>query len=814
MTITVAQITSLANEVKAKTIDLQSRLDAIQEQLDALYEADPTPSDAMDTFNELVEERDAISEEWNSYSGYSELLDLYAQANSSVKTNPAVEEALFDDDPDDLGVQARATELVNFARSQKNGDEEGEASFVTVKEKIEEAEQGDAETDNTGSSPEDGDNTPNEDLGNNTQTTPEFPSDGTSPARRLKNPLGWFSSYTYQISLYMVSPQGYTEFVGNGKRALPTAGQYYIIAQSGGVKKDKRPPGSPYDFYIDNVRMSAAVGISENQSQTFTQNIDFTIMEPYGFTFVSKLKDAAEDLLKANQNQAGDYDEIKNDTKQLFIIGIRFFGYDSNGNIMSAANSYDGRTLDPAYNQTTSQGLFERYFDVRIQEFKFNIDGRAVTYNIKTTALGPSEAAGIKRGMADDPITLEGTTVEDMLTDLMKKLNTIQDKRKEGNEKYQKTEYNVLFDNIPGADKIFTATMVTPEDKEKSQWPNAKTKNSQDSNESVSVKAVPDSTKRQMQFRRSTPILQIINQIILQSSYLGDALNLVYKSKLEPAENENQNELKVNTKQSVAWYNCTPELTNPRWDSTTSDWAYDISYIIKPYETPVNSSAYANKGTNYPGPFKRYDYWYTGENSEIIQYSQTQDNTFFNVALNPEVSKNGKGQGGNADIPNVMGKPQTYNTMGKLDKGLQAQANYTTNISDPGAVAKAKITILGDPDYLMDPSESSQGLGEEFRKYFGVDGFTINPTSGQIFIEVDFKQAVDYDTNLGFLVLNDNLVFWDYPARIKKIVKGISYRVNSVQSTFNGGKFTQTLDCVLNTFDDAEPEPDKDRTTE
>ena len=33
-----------------------------------------------------------------------------------------------------------------------------------------------------------------------------------APGRRLKNPLGALSSYTYQLSLYMITPEAYDAF--------------------------------------------------------------------------------------------------------------------------------------------------------------------------------------------------------------------------------------------------------------------------------------------------------------------------------------------------------------------------------------------------------------------------------------------------------------------------------------------------------------------------------------------------------------------------------------------------------------------------
>jgi hypothetical protein len=65
-----------------------------------------------------------------------------------------------------------------------------------------------------------------------------------APGRRLKNPLGALSSYTYQLSLYMITPDAYDAFNAGGRRDINTlssatgetggAGEY-LIAQSGGI---------------------------------------------------------------------------------------------------------------------------------------------------------------------------------------------------------------------------------------------------------------------------------------------------------------------------------------------------------------------------------------------------------------------------------------------------------------------------------------------------------------------------------------------------------------------------------------------------
>jgi hypothetical protein len=117
---------------------------------------------------------------------------------------------------------------------------------------------------------------------------------------------------------------------------------------------------------------------------------------------------------------------------------------------------------------------------------------------------------------------------------------------------------------------------------------------------------------------------------------------------------------------------------------------------------------------------------------------------------------------------------------------------------DPGAYAKAKISILGDPDYLAQETPSS--INQVYKQFYKSDGFTINPNGGHVFIEIDFKEAVDYKNSDGLMDINSSIYFWNYPPSVANKIKGVSYMVLEIEHTFKGGKFEQTLNCSINTF--------------
>jgi len=213
--------------------------------------------------------------------------------------------------------------------------------------------------------------------------------------------------------------------------------------------------------------------------------------------------------------------------------------------------------------------------------------------------------------------------------------------------------------------------------------------------------------------------------------------------------------------------------------------------LIQPYDTPYVRSAYITKRTPYYGPTKRYDYWFTGKNSEVISYEQQFDNLFNTIALDPKAS------GIDSDVPIMTNTPQQADRTGKPNEGKEAQNSYTTSLYTAEDASKIKFKILGDPDYLIQPP----GTGEVYNKFYRADGYTINPTSGQVFVEINFREPEDYDSNTGLLSINDSITFFNR-SNLTPVVKGggVSYIVKNVVHTFSSGKFQQDLELALNPF--------------
>lgn len=646
--------------------------------------------------------------------------------------------------------------------------------------------------------------------------TPAAKTSKPKPGRRLQNPLGDFSSYTYQLTLYMITPDAYDAFIASGRKTINVltgqnatgeSGGAFIIAQSGGVNNtsSKRAPGFELDYYIDDLKIVSNTNGKETQTASNVSEMSFNIYEPYGFSFISKLKFAGEALQKKSKTR--NFEGLQNPSKQFFILGVRFQGYDKNGKVV---DSSDG-------------GVFQTFYDIMLTGIKFKIDGRATTYNITAASLPPATAMGIKRSRIDRGATIVANTVREAIDGegegvegLLTKLNKTQQDSLKNKSIEIPNVYKVRFIGNKeelGFRELENASIVSKADLDKSKWRMSNIKNQSGVNDSTATAAKPDSTKRQIVFPSDTPILQAISQIIAQSSYLEEAMKVVYTDNLEPdSGSDSDDEIKPDTNKTIRWYNLSSEVKCLGWDNKVGDFAFEITYVIQPYDTPVVMSAYTNAAAKYYGPHKRYEYWYTGKNSEILNYEQTLNNAYFNVAIAP--SGDGSSQGGPTDVSTAPNKRQNQSRVGKLDVGMEAQNSYMTSLFDPGSYAEARVTIMGDPDFLV--QESPGSVNDVYNQFYGTDGYRINANGGQVFIEINFNEAQDYSNTTGLLSINESILFWKYPSAILKDIAsrggGISYMVIKVVSSFKGGKFTQDLGCTINTFGGESDEVASDST--
>ena len=673
-----------------------------------------------------------------------------------------------------------------------------------------------------------------------------------SGSRRTYNPLAQLSSYSYIITLYMISPDAYKAFIDSGRKkidalskATPVGegspnveGGALIVARTGGNNTTDRIGNM--DYFIDNLRMSSYINTKTTGAAiAAVSEISFTISEPYGFRFITDLKNAVKRLQA--QSTSASYKSMTSLFKQFFILGIKYYGYDADGNLIKGTDKLYGNMVDPL----GGDGLFENFYDIQIQDFRFRLTGDTVTYNVTAAVPVTQNVLGVKRGRIPTGATVQGKTVEDALigeyglfTNLNKKE---EDKLKNGNVTYP-NKFSVVF--MGEAEQLIKKSpLVTSNDLEKARFGDPLLNTTKEVNE-TQAQSPPDTTSRILSFGHDTSIISAIETIIKKSAYMVDALNTLYTNAKEPNPSQKNYEQINQEPQTLRWFTVTSDIKKVDWDPKTNDWAYDLVYIIQVYDIPSMETPYYSTTSKYRGPHKRYDYWFTGQNSEVLDLDFTLDNTYFlsimgfpNKNTQPSASTPGNretntdqrqttgpaaGNGNStANSTGLKNDPQAPNNQGPSEKnasgggefsvapgivnnadkssslgvGLEAENTVATYLYDPQAFSTARLQIIGDPDFLV--RDSTTTINSLYNQYYNTDGFTPNANGGQVFVEIGFKEGVDYRDTDGLLNINDNILFLTYPDYVKKISENrIVYMVAQVDSLFNRGRFTQTLSLV------------------
>jgi hypothetical protein len=253
----------------------------------------------------------------------------------------------------------------------------------------------------------------------------------------------------------------------------------------------------------------------------------------------------------------------------------------------------------------------------------------------------------------------------------------------------------------------------------------------------------------------------------------------------------------------ITWHNITMEAV-PRvgeYDYKRNDFAYDIRYIISPY-TVTNFDSKYFPIPKFNGLHKSYKYWFTGQNTAVLDYQAT-----FNSLYNMTVS--GSEPGNNAteairrkytasmrEIPTyVYQSSSSESRTGADGKGNEISSNAAQYLYSPSDLATTKLRIVGDPGWIQQGSLSS-GVNTATFDYRGFlpDG-TINFDSQQVMFEIAWQRPEDYNINTG---LADP---YDSPGGgPREPLQSFVYQARKCVSEFRQGKFEQTIEGSLYNF--------------
>lgn len=666
------------------------------------------------------------------------------------------------------------------------------------------------------------------------------------------NILDQFSSYTYQISVYLLSPLQYQQFVTTKKKII---NGYNLLFQSGGAPTNTsgfqaalapggqtffendgtasstagapsaaqadagRSPAFPLDFYIQectitNLMQGKGTGMSHSAAA-----LKFTVIEPVGITLIDRIYQAVQDIAPADNRGKVNYANAQ------YLMIVRWFGYDQNGKIVSGSAG-----------NTDPRAAVEKYIPFVINRINWRVNTKATEYEFDCTPVSQIIASGTRRGVVPYDIQLSDGTVGGVLAGnlnlalppsgsnpgnatldaenrrqreaegftepapakanaartpntvvkqgLMAAMNDFNQKLVQ-DKKYQiADQYEIVF--APGAEAIRDASIVLPDRRLTPVGASART-NAQAVNPATTSVQNTINTKS---IAAGQPIVQVIDQIIRNSSYItNQALSRFNEDNTQEPNSDNKE-----PKKPVDWYRINFEAVpiGSEQDLQRNDYAYKIRYVISPYRLDYYDSKYFPRGL-FRGVHKSYNWIFTGQNTAIIDYSETL-NTAYNMLISGSSPANSAAETERRKVASTLREIMTYTYgpgSGESRQGSDGRANEpSANMADSlygGAdLANTKLTIIGDPAWLQQGSLSGTILEQlSLDPSFLSDG-TINFDAEQICFEVYWRRPSDYDLQTGLVDRGQEA------PPISRV-----YVASKVTSTFRQGQFTQVIDGLL-----------------
>jgi hypothetical protein len=724
------------------------------------------------------------------------------------------------------------------------------------------------------------------------------------------NILDNYASYTYNVSIYLMSPSDYKQLMRTKKKSISG---YQLLMASGGaptgagvspatyetnvnyateqqLSSYQRNQFFPLDYYLDDIKLKSICPGKGSQGAHNVFEMSFKIFEPNGITLLDNLYAATQQYVGANTGTGK-----QNYAAQNYLMVVRFYGYDENGNLVAPKNvGSDG--------QTDSKSIVEKFIPFQFTAVKFKIANRVTEYDC--TAVCPQNviASGQARGVIPYNIELTSTTLKNLLTgNITYSTNQSNAGLSEGREANQtaataaRTGVNLANGSAGGGrgsandprrldapsnnsvpfsevDIMGNQTGIpsVAEDSQTVDGPvpttvagNSPTQNAAPAKVSAApnpsivaglanalnkfqqekvadgtftypdeyeivivepalqnasvrppgqtdLKVTPMieansaaqallSSKQSVNNRgkntsavAGTSVVQFIDQVARTSTFIYDQQTSI----IDP----NTGDI---IPQGIpgdifSWYRIgmQAEPKIGQYDEKRNDYAYKITYQLSAYKVNNMKSDYFPQ-SRFQGTHKKYNHWFTGENTSILNFEQDYNYLYYIV-----VNKNPPTKSGTTnwrEYEKRAFQPRSNQSDQGIDGAVnEPSANAADYLYSPADQSRVKLTIVGDPSWIQQGEIWSGVAGLKFQYGPFLSDGTINYESQEVLFEVAFNKPVDYNMATGIMDPGKN----NYDANRNLGIAGDArqsyiYKAVDVTSTLSQGKFTQELNGVL-----------------
>ena len=615
-----------------------------------------------------------------------------------------------------------------------------------------------------------------------------------------------------------------------GGTTIPGAGQ----ADAG------RNPAFSNDFYIDSITIKNLTQGKGTGASHSVAELKFTVVEPAGITLIDRIYEAVQD--HSPKDGAGNV----NYSAAQYLMVIRWYGYDETGKLVPGIGGADPKTglSDP-------NAVIEKFIPFQINTINWSVGSKLVTYDFDCTPVGQLVGGGTRRGTvpydmqlsdgsvggiltgppsiqtddtartsatnsaanaaqartnaaATDPRRVDGGStptpppkgnaaptpkktiksgLAGALTDFNKSLTGGSSPIYE-----QADEYEIVF--AKGAEAIRDAKLVLPGSKKEAQQTPMGPTPTNDPKSAGNKADGKDTTVKSISIVAGQPIVQVIDTIIRNSSYITDqALTLIDADTGEEMPNPASNN------KSVKWYRINFEaVPKEPYDKLRNDYSYKIRYVISAYTIDKFDSKYFPVG-QFRGVHKSYPWWFTGHNTAVLEYTETLNSAYTMLVSGSDPSNSSaeierrKVAASMRDIVTYTYGPRSgESSQGSRTRGNETSANLADSLMSTGDLGNTKLRIIGDPAWIQQGSLSGGVNPEEFDDSSFLPDGTINFDAEQIMFEVQWNRPEDYNLETGLADPNANKKY----TTVSRV-----YMASSCLSEFKQGKFEQTLEGLL-----------------